>query len=276
MNDAHSRRNPWTCGALSLMCPGFGHVYLGHAERGVLPALGVYLGMWGAGTLGFLASFVGFVGVALIMFALYAVLAVDAFLLARRETVFIPKFYNRIAPYALFALVLIGLPNYLIAERAELLGYDSLEIGSDTMQPTLLIGDSVLVDTGIYTHAEPRVGDVVAFLIPSQEEGKGASVGISRIAGLPGDRIALQDGQVLRNGRVDPGLTVVEANRQEAFSLSMDEQIVPEGSVALLGDWRDRARDSRFNGPYPRLGLIGPVTAIWWSADRDRIGRSLR
>ncbi|MCB1736961.1 MAG: signal peptidase I [Gammaproteobacteria bacterium] len=275
MNDIASRRNPWTCGALSLMCPGFGHVYLGHAERGVLPALAVYLGMWLAGTLGLLASFIGFVSVAFSMFALYLGLAVDAFLLARREATFTPKFYNRITPYALFALVLIGLPNYLIAERADMLGYDSFEIGSETMQPTLKVGDSVLVDTHAYEHEEPRIGDVVAFVIPGQSSGR-ARVGISRVAGLPGDRVALANGQVLRNDRVEPSLTVIEANRQETFSRNMDAQTVPDGSVALLGDWRDRSRDSRFNGPYPRLGLIGPVTAIWWAQERDRIGLSLR
>ncbi|MCP5140831.1 MAG: signal peptidase I [Chromatiales bacterium] len=266
------KRNPWTCGALSLMCPGFGHVYLGHAERGALLAILVYMAIWLAAALGLLASFTGFALSALAMGTLYVGLAVDAFLLARRQTRFEPKFYNRIMPYALFALVLIGLPNYLYTERAKLLGFDRFTVGTEIMNPVLIVGDSILVDTTAYRGTAPAIGDLVAF----QRPGNAFHVDIARIAGVAGDRVELQDGQVLRNGRVEPDLTVPASYRQETHSRDVPAQTVPEGGVWLLADWRDRARDSRFNGPYPAVGLIGRVTDIVWSPQRDRIGTSPR
>ena len=88
-------------------------------------------------------------------------------------------------------------------------------VPSGSMEPTLLIGDEllatkfpygygtaslpaflVLPDTGRVFAALPKRGDVVVFRWP----GDRSQIWVKRVIGLPGDRIALHDGQVWING----------------------------------------------------------------------------
>src|SRR5918999_3875830 len=70
-------------------------------------------------------------------------------------------------------------------------------IPSASMEPTLRVGDRVLVNR--FSHhlgAEPEVGDIVVFHPPSGTD----EAFIKRVVGLSGDRIAVRDGRVVRNG----------------------------------------------------------------------------
>src|SRR5258707_7205729 len=81
-------------------------------------------------------------------------------------------------------------------------------IPTGSMEGNLLIGDHMLVDRLAY--AEPgiigqhllpygsvRHGDIIAFRYPLDP----AQAYVKRVIGLPGDRIHLENGQVIRNGR---------------------------------------------------------------------------
>ena len=88
-------------------------------------------------------------------------------------------------------------------------------IPSGSMEPTLLIGDALLAskfpygygtaslpiqislpETGRVFGEPPKLGDVVVFRWP----GDRSQIWVKRVIGLPGDRIALRDGQVWING----------------------------------------------------------------------------
>ena len=133
-------------------------------------------------------------------------------------------------------------------------------ITTDSMDPTLRAGDSVLAAKFAYRLGEPRRGDVVLFEAP----GDGAPT-IKRVVGIPGDTVAVRDGVLFVNGEkkwegyVDYGLT------DSTFLAPTD---VPEGHVYLMGDNRVNSLDSRSYGPVPEADLLGKVPLRVWPLDR--------
>jgi signal peptidase I len=112
---------------------------------------------------------------------------------------------------------------------------------------------------------------------------------IKRVIGLPGDRIRIENKQVIRNGErlvedyarsldryVDsyrdnfPGAPQVHLEKPAAEMLSRNvengEVVVPEGALFVLGDNRDRSLDSRFFGFVPQSNVIGRPWMVYWSS----------
>ena len=171
-------------------------------------------------------------------------------------------------------------------------------IPSSSMVPTLTVGQRVLVDRFSHTvGADPKLGDITVFHPPRGAEsvdglgqcgaagegpsyvdgpGSGRSCSratasrarttyVKRLVGLPGDRIEVRDGRVVRNGRA----------AREPFAAAcpdpvcnLEEIVVPAGSYFLMGDNRDGSKDSRFWGPVPRAWIIGKAVATYWPPNR--------
>ncbi len=165
-------------------------------------------------------------------------------------------------------------------------------IPSESMHPTLLEGDVVLVnriaydlkvpltEVSVARLGEPRRGDVVTFHSP----GDGTRL-IKRLVGLPGDVVELRDDRLYINGaaaqygelrayrepRDYAGSTLavksaetIDGSRREIQFLPEVEArrnfgpiVVPAGSYFFLGDNRDDSGDSRYFGFVPRRLLIG-------------------
>jgi signal peptidase I len=137
-------------------------------------------------------------------------------------------------------------------------------IPSESMVPTLQVGDQVIVNR--FSHhlgAQPEVGDIVVFHPPIDTD----QTFIKRVVGVAGDRIALRDGRVVRNGDLqrepyarpcadDPECDVTRPVR------------VPAGHVYVLGDNRGASQDSRFWGSVPVADVIGEAVAIYWPPGR--------
>ena len=123
-------------------------------------------------------------------------------------------------------------------------------IPSESMQPTLNIGDGIIVNRLSYLSSDPERGDIVVF--DSDEYGEYL---IKRIIGLPGDKIDIKEGCVYVNGcklieEYACGETTPSLNRVTHYE-------VPENSVFLLGDNRDNSADSRWwTDPYVEYGDI--------------------
>ena len=105
-----------------------------------------------------------------------------------------------------------------------------------SMTPTLQDGDYLLVSKQAYTFENPERGEIIIF--PVGEDNK---LYIKRVIGLPGDVITIKNGDVYVNG---------EANDQnytlDGFtSGNIDEMIVPDGELFVLGDNRLNSIDSR-------------------------------
>ncbi len=123
-------------------------------------------------------------------------------------------------------------------------------IPSESMSPTLEVGDSVLAVKLAYRFGEPRRGDLAVFEDPEGE------LAIKRVVGLSGDRMAVRDGVLYVNGKrkresyVDYELT---------DSTFYGPEKVPSDHVYLMGDNRSNSKDSRVFGPVSEGDLLGEV-----------------
>lgn len=133
-------------------------------------------------------------------------------------------------------------------------------IPSGSMLPNLQLQDRVLVEKlRVRLHRPLTPGTVVVFHPPPllQEAGYDpATALIKRVVGLPGDRIAVREGRLWRNGEpVQPDWAA------EPMGYTLPEQTVPPGQLLVLGDNRNASLDSHLWGPLPQEQLIG--TAVW-------------
>ena len=162
-------------------------------------------------------------------------------------------------------------------------------IPSGSMEPTLRIGQRVLVDRIGNDFFSPSVGDIVVFHPPAgapnevcgNQPGTGQACDdptktrstenyIKRIVGGPGDMIKIIDGLVYRNGKKEKqsyasiaGCTIqsLDCNYPNAIK-------IPAGHYFMMGDNRDYSDDSRFWGPVPRTWIIGEAFFTYWPPDR--------
>jgi signal peptidase I len=169
------------------------------------------------------------------------------------------------------------------------------KIPSGSMEPTLLVGDHIIVDKLAYGFRLPdsffgltpladeipwghylfklggvHHGDVVVFVYP-QDPTKDF---IKRVIGLPGDTVEIKDGLLYLNGQRanDPHahFEVPESDRQLGNRRDYYGPMkVPGGEYFMMGDNRDRSYDSRFWGLVDHDEIEGRAMFIYWSWDSD-------
>lgn len=151
-----------------------------------------------------------------------------------------------------FAIV-FGIVRPFIAE--------AFYIPSESMVPTLEVGDRVLANKFIYRFDKPDRGDIVVF---QSVEGGGEDL-IKRVVGVPGDTIEVRGGTLYVNGQPQSELHLNEAAPD---TMSYGSITVPEESVFVMGDNRANSRDSRFFGPVPEQNLVGEAFLVFWPLNR--------
>ncbi len=146
-------------------------------------------------------------------------------------------------------------------------------IPSGSMESTLQINDRILVNKFIYYFREPRFGDIVVFRAPpSVSETKKDF--IKRVIGLPGDRIAVRNNDLYRNGQPVREPYVKDKLYRYVFPRVGGEYVVPEDTVFVMGDNRNDSNDSHKWGPLPRENVLGKAFCIFWPPYRLGLVRS--
>jgi signal peptidase I len=298
-------RSPWLAGLLSLFTPGVGHLYVGNVRR-ALAAAGVVLGaqaiLLAAAVIPPETPAIGYTQLGLLALYLLLLVAVlvDAVKAARRAGLVTLGRFSR--PLVYLLAIVAWIAEYQIYDRMEsaLSASITYPAMAGAMEPTLLHDDLVFAHRGYYADNAPAYGDVVALRNPADRY----EVWLLRVVALPGDRVALADGKLMLNGQPAPRHDVDDAGLQGGgrsaystlsetlpggvsyqiseqaaaggFADNRPEQQVPEDTVFLLGDNRDKATDSRIFGPVPVANLEGRLTFIFWSREESRAGMDIQ
>lgn len=182
---------------------------------------------------------------------------------------------------------------------------EPFQIPSGSMEPTLDVGDFILVNKFTYGIRlpvlnskvidinQPQRGDVMVFFPPHMP----TTYFIKRVIGLPGDRIAYRNHVLTINGeRIDEASQellpagnpyyrrATETIDDKTFTVKKNfvpgslsgmphlnfagEWIVPEGHYFMMGDNRDHSADSRQWGFVSEDAIVGKAFAVWMHWDK--------
>jgi signal peptidase I len=187
---------------------------------------------------------------------------------------------------SLVELVTIVAVALLLALGIQAFLVKPFRIPSESMVPTLTIGQRVLVDRVSYRFTEPERGDIVVFKPPAGAESNVCGVRkpqgqpcptptaersddnfIKRVVGLPGDRVSVIGGRVQINGKpIDEPYIRPDAS---CAICNLDREIrIPPDHFFMMGDNRGQSADSREWGPVPKKWLIGQARVTYWPIDR--------
>jgi signal peptidase I len=160
--------------------------------------------------------------------------------------------------------------------------FQAFYIPSASMEPTLNIGDRVLVNKLSYDFHDVRRGDIIVFKAPPGERTAGIQDLVKRVIGLPGETVTeRRDGNtddVYINGRRlrEPYLPGGASTAPEGSNVppgcgapASGEPgcVVPQGQVFVLGDNRNQSKDARTFGPITESSIIGRVFVKIWPLD---------
>lgn len=158
----------------------------------------------------------------------------------------------------------------------------AFKIPSGSMEPTLLVGDYLLVTKFTYGYKFPFIkkrvfsfnkpdrGDIVVFKYPVDPD----KDFIKRVIGIEGDEILIKDKKVFVNGKPfeiekavyrDNVILPKELNPRDNYGPVR----VPKDNLFVMGDNRDSSLDSRFWGFVPIENLRGKAFIIYWSFDSN-------
>ena len=187
--------------------------------------------------------------------------------------------------------------------------FEPFRIPSGSMMPTLVQGDFIFVkkyayglrlpvtETRFIETGDPKRGDVIVFRLPSDP-----SINyIKRVVGLPGDTVVYERHRLTINGEtIDLKYGEREFDQVPVFVEDLDGRVhdilihnpefstrdgtyrVPEGHYFVMGDNRDRSKDSRFINAIPEEYLVGEAVRVWmhfipWNMpDWGRIGTKIQ
>lgn len=294
------KRRPWLAALLSLLMPGLGQLY-NQNIRLAWPLLAVVIfvtpaAKWlvtavppGVGLVAGMAVVVG--ALALLIFAV-----VQSVLHARRIGAVQPAWFNRWYVYV-GVYLLTGIASFAL-ESLPIPTSNSYNIPTSSMTPALSAGDFLTAKANAFADHLPARGDIVLF------EMRGGTF-VSRVVGLPGDRLQWKEGRFYLNGvlvdrqpvedfllagDINPTLVPVGQYQETlpegpTYRLiegagdlgpydDTEEFVVPDGHWFAAADNRDDALDSRSGmGFVPLEALRDKPLFLYWSSDLSRIGR---
>ncbi len=138
-------------------------------------------------------------------------------------------------------------------------------IPSGSMEPTLQIGDRILVSKFTYRIGEIHRGDVIVFHYPLNP-GKDF---VKRVVALGGETVELRDGVVLINrAPIQELYPTALTGGDRACTSNYGPQKIPDDQLFVLGDNRCNSEDSRFFGFVPDENVVGKAMVIYWPPQR--------
>ena len=167
----------------------------------------------------------------------------------------------------------------------------AFKIPSSSMEPTLLVGDHLLVNKFIYgiripyanvklfQWKKPQRGDVIVFIYPKDP----SKDFIKRVIGTEGEKIQIIQNKIYINDRlIDDPWGHFEKNSLPGYFLremgNFGPVVVPKDSLFVLGDNRDNSQDSRFWGFLGVNAVLGKAFILYfsWNANSEDLFEKVR
>jgi signal peptidase I len=144
--------------------------------------------------------------------------------------------------------------------------YQPVRVEGTSMLPNLEDQDRLFINKFAFRVGEIQRGDVVVFKYPRDE----TKNYIKRVIALPGDRVLIEHGLVIVNGKplAEP---YVPARFED--DRSQPELRIPANEYFVLGDHRNISSDSREFGPVERDLIYGKAAFVYWPMDQAGVVR---
>ena len=132
-------------------------------------------------------------------------------------------------------------------------------VDGNSMYPTLIHGDHILVDIAAYTSdSQPNRSDIVVLMDPGQP---GVRC-VKRIVGLPNEYIRINNPFIMVNEKQIHEPYIQE--HSESVKVTPTQWVTAKGEFFVMSDFRSDSRDSRAFGPVDRSLIIGRVLLKYW------------
>jgi len=183
----------------------------------------------------------------------------------------------------------------LIAETAVFVFFvmtfvvQAFQIPTGSMEPTLLVGDFLLVNKFVYDNGTPALdravlprreikrGDIIVFKYPNEL----SKDYVKRVIGLPGEKLEIRNKQVYINDqplaepyKVHSDSQVYAKNGYYNYEDTIRDNFgpitIPSGHLFGMGDNRDQSSDSRYWGFIPLSYVKGRPWLIYFSYEAER------
>jgi signal peptidase I len=285
-----SPRHPLMAAGMSLILPGFGQLYNGMVNRGLLVFMAftlvtLPLVLWVTFSLP-ASMMLPLLTITVIVNAgiwIYGI--VDAWKIAKINEDYILRDWQIPAVYLLIFLsaIFYFVPSMSQYMRTNLI--ESFSVPSLAMTPSVLQGDIVFANKNyncVGCAQAAKRGDIAIFINPNNR----TQYHIKRIVGLPGDRIRMEGHELIVNSvslsksevNKTSETTIVSEKAGNAeyqvqytgkYNRSFEEITVPNGEVFVIGDNRNNSKDSRHFGTVPLQDLVGKASQVWMSRSEE-------
>lgn len=169
------------------------------------------------------------------------------------------KDYRRASNYDFFLYLLLV---FFVAFSVRTFIGEPIRVDGNSMYPTLHDGERMVVEKITYLTQQPRRGDIIVCYYP------GYTVScVKRVIGVPGDYVYIEDGDVYVNN-----VKLEEDYIPEDIYGVMQERVIKQGTVFVMGDNRNHSSDSRDPdvGDIPYEKIVGRAILVAWPIDSFR------
>jgi signal peptidase I len=192
------------------------------------------------------------------------------------------KFYkDYLEPIILAVLIALFIRTFII---------QAFKIPSGSMEPTLLVGDYLLVnkfiygikipftETKVFRFVNPRRGDIIVFPYPRDP----SKDFIKRVIGTGGEKVEIIQSEIYINDRPisDPWGHFEKIGPAEYFQRieNFGPIVVPEDSLFVMGDNRNNSEDSRFWGFLRVNTVVGKAFILYfsWNPNAENLWNAIR
>ena len=155
----------------------------------------------------------------------------------------------------------------------------AFRIPSESMEPTLLVGDFLFANKFLYGAQipytdfrlpkvrDPKPGDIIVFRYPQDP----SQDFIKRCVAVENQVVEIRNKHLYVDGKpVEEDYAIFADERYSPWRDNFGPYRVPPGHIFMLGDNRDNSQDSRFWGPLDVDLIKGKAMIIYWSWDKER------